>query len=118
LKYLKARGYRQDEIAVENWGGRAGKIAGEGTWPNGHMCGFESSEHDTKRTGSRVQIFDNALVHDEKYSISFVVTPQVVIWVGGAHQFQCGARGGWSVVYFRQPDKLFATVAKPERKTD
>jgi hypothetical protein len=118
LKYLKARGYRQDEIAVENWGGGVGKIAGEGTWGNGHMCGFESSEQDTKRTGSRVQIFDDAVHRDEKYSTSFVVTPQVAIWVGGANQFQCGARGGWSVAYFRQPDKLFATVAKPERKTD
>jgi hypothetical protein len=112
-KYLSARGYRQDEIIVGNWGGGAGKIAGEGIWANGHMCGFESPEKDTKRTGSRVQIFEDGSDRDEKYSVSFVVTPQVAIWVGGAKQFQCGARGGWSIAYFRQPDRLFSAVAKP-----
>jgi uncharacterized protein YjbI with pentapeptide repeats/uncharacterized protein YecT (DUF1311 family) len=117
-KYLKARGYRQDEIAVETWGGGTGKIAGEGTWANGHMCGFVSSEKNTKRIGSRVQVFEDGSNRDDRYSASFVITPQVAIWVGGQKQFQCGARGGWSIAYFRQPDKLFATVAKPERKAD
>jgi hypothetical protein len=103
-----ARGYRQDEIVVENLGKVTGKVSGSGLWGNGHECGFEASEAETKQMGSRFQIFDDATNRDEKYSVSFVITPKVIIRAGGYAGFQCGARGGWSDVYYRQPDDLIA----------
>jgi uncharacterized protein YjbI with pentapeptide repeats len=109
-KFLMARGYRQDEIDVENLGSRGGKLSGFGLWANGHECGFEATESEMKRTGSRFQAFDTPTDRNENYSVAFVVTPQVVIRAGGAKQFQCGARGGWSDVYYRQPDDLLASA--------
>jgi uncharacterized protein YjbI with pentapeptide repeats/uncharacterized protein len=103
-KYLAARGFRQDEILVEDLKGGARKISGEGVWANGHVCGFEAMEAETERVGARFRITDDlAALRDDNYSVSFVITPQVVIRAGGSNQFQCGARGGWSDVYFRQP---------------
>jgi uncharacterized protein YjbI with pentapeptide repeats/uncharacterized protein len=109
-KFLRARGYRKDEIVVENFGNSSGRISGHGSWANGHECSFETSEAQTQRTGSRFRIDDEAPVHDENYSVSFAITPQVVIRAGGNRQFQCGARGGWSDVYFRQPDDLVSSA--------
>jgi len=108
-KFLMARGYREDEIAVESLGKGAGRVSGLGVWANGHQCGFEASEAQTERVGSRFRINDDPAAPDEKYSVSFVITPQVVIRAGGNKQFQCGARGGWSDVYFRQPDDLMSS---------
>ena len=50
-KFLTARGYRDDEIAVDNLGSGSGKISGYGTWANGHGCGFDASEAQTHRRG-------------------------------------------------------------------
>jgi uncharacterized protein YjbI with pentapeptide repeats len=111
-KFLMARGYREDEIILENFGKGAGKVAGDGLWGNGHLCGFEASENKTQRTGLAFRINDEAPIPDEKYSVSFVITPQVIVRVGGAKQFQCGARGGWSDAYFRQPDDLISSAKK------
>jgi uncharacterized protein YjbI with pentapeptide repeats len=111
-KFLMARGYRQDEIAVENLGNGTGKVSGFGLWANGHECGLVASERQTQRTGSRFRINDDPADPEEKYSVSFAITPQVVIWAGGSRQFQCGARGGWSDVYFRQPDDLISSTKK------
>jgi uncharacterized protein YjbI with pentapeptide repeats/uncharacterized protein len=109
-KFLRARGYREDGIVVENLGNGSGKISGHGSWANGHECSFETSEAQTQRMGARFRIDDGAPDHDENYSVSFAITPQVVIRAGGARQFQCGARGGWSDVYFRQPDDLISSA--------
>jgi len=111
-KFLMARGYRDDEIDVENLGNGTGKVSGEGLWGNGHQCGFEAAEKQVEQTGSKFRINDDAPIPDEKYSVSFIITPQVVVRAGGAKQFQCGARGGWSDAYFRQPDDLIATAKK------
>ncbi len=113
-KFLTARGFRQDEITVKNLGGGAGKIVGDGVWANGHQCGFEASEPETKRVGSVFRITDTPEPSgSDQYSVSFVVTPQVVILAGGDMQFQCGARGMWSAAYFRQPDKLASKLKRP-----
>jgi uncharacterized protein len=109
-KFLRARGYREDGIVIENLGNGSGKISGYGSWANGHECGFETSEAQTLRMGARFRIDDGAPDHDENYSVSFAITPQVVIRAGGARQFQCGARGSWSDVYFRQPDDLISSA--------
>ena len=109
-KFLKARGYREDGIVVENFENGSGKISGHGSWANGHECSFGTSEAQTQRMGTRFRIGDGAPDHDENYSVSFAITPQVVIRAGGARQFQCGARGGWSDVYFRQPDDLISSA--------
>lgn len=111
-KFLMARGYREDEIIVDNFGNGAGKVSGYGLWGNYHVCGLEALEKQTQRRGSTFRINDDAPIPDEKYSVSFVITPQVVIRVGGAKQFQCGARGGWSDAYFRQPDDLISSAKK------
>jgi uncharacterized protein YjbI with pentapeptide repeats len=107
-KFIMARGYRYDEIDVENWGHGGGRIAGNGLWANGHECGLEASEVETRRTGSKVRIDDNPKSPDDQYSVSFVITPQVIVRAGGDKQFQCGARGGWSDIYFRQPNDLIS----------
>ncbi len=112
-KFIVARGYRADEIDIEHWGKGRGKISGEGLWANGHECGFEASEAQTQPAGSKVRINDNPKAPDERNSVSFVITPQVVIRAGGAKQFQCGARGGWSDIYFRQPKDLIAGASPP-----
>ena len=114
-KYLLARGYRNDEIAVENLGKGTGKISGDGLWGNGHLCGFEASEADTQRAGVRFRINDDPRDPVEKYSVSFIVTPQVIVRAGGDKQFQCGARGGWSDVYFRQPDDLISSAKSGQK---
>jgi hypothetical protein len=106
-KFLMARGYRQDEIVIENLGNRSGKITGYGSWANGHECSFEAAEAETEPTGALFRIGDRTPARDED-SVSFVITPQVVIRAAGSRQFQCGARGGWSDVYFRQPDELIS----------
>ena len=111
-KFLMARGYREDEIITENLGSGSGKIAGDGLWANGHECGFEASEKQAQRTGTKFQIYDDATDRQEKFSVGFVVTPQVIIRTGGDKQFQCGARGGWSDVYFRQPEDLVSSAKK------
>jgi uncharacterized protein len=114
-KFLIARGFRLDEIAVKALGGGAGKITGEGLWANGHMCGFEASEPETKHVGSVFRITDASnSPNDDRYSVSFVVTPQVVIFAGGDQGFQCGARGMWSAAYFRQPEKLVSKLNREE----
>jgi uncharacterized protein YjbI with pentapeptide repeats len=110
-KFLMARGLREDEISVANLENSAGKISGSGVWTNGHLCSLDASQVEIKRTGAQFQIFDVPTARDE-YSISFAVTPQVVVRVGGARQFQCGARGGWSDAYFRQPDNLVSKVKR------
>jgi uncharacterized protein YjbI with pentapeptide repeats/uncharacterized protein len=110
-KFLMARGFRQDEITVQDLGNGARKISGYGSWANGHQCGFEAKDAETKRVGAQFQIIDDsAAPSDDRYSISFVITPQVVIRAGGNKQFQCGARGGWSDAYFRQPDSLVSEI--------
>jgi len=110
-KFLTARGFRVDEITVKALGTGAGKIEGEGLWANGHTCGFEAPEQKTKRVGSVFRITDASdSPNDDRYSVSFVVTPQVVIFAGGDQGFQCGARGMWSAAYFRQPEKLVSKV--------
>jgi uncharacterized protein YjbI with pentapeptide repeats len=113
-KFLMARGYREDEITVENLGNGAGKVSGDGLWANGHLCGFEASEAEVERMGSKFRINDNPAAPDEKYNVSFIITPQVVIWAGGDNQFQCGARGSWSEVYYRQPDELVSKAKASE----
>lgn len=105
-KYLTARGYRLDDIAVDSLGNGAGKISGSGLWANGHQCDFESAEAKTERKGSTFRIIDDAPFATERNSVSFAVTPHVVVRVGGDRQFYCGARGLWSDVYFRQPGDL------------
>lgn len=114
-KFIMARGYRQDEITLENLGGGKGKIEGSGLWGNGHICGLEAPEADIERTGARFRINDDPKEPDEKYSVSFAITPQIVLRVGGANQFQCGARGGWSDVYFRQPEQLIKASNKQSK---
>jgi len=109
-KFLTARGFRRDEITVEGVGGGAGKITGYGLWANGHQCGFEATVAEMGRVGAQFRIEDGAAPSDDHYSVSFVITPQVAIRVGGSRQFQCGARGGWSDVYFRQPDRLMSKI--------
>jgi hypothetical protein len=110
-KLLMARGFRIDEITVEDLGARGPKISGYGVWANGHLCALEASTAETERTGSQLRISDDATApRDDSFSISLVITPQVVIRVGGAKQFQCGARGGWSDAYFRQPDHLVSQI--------
>jgi len=62
-----------------------------------------------ERAGAQLRIIDSpSAPPNAQDSVSFVITPQVVIRAGGNNQFQCGARGGWSDAYFRQPDKLIA----------
>jgi uncharacterized protein YjbI with pentapeptide repeats len=114
-KFLIARGYWGDQIAVTDWGNGAGKISGDGIGANGHICGFESSEMETKRTGSLVRIDDGSgdLGRDEESGISIVITPQVALRVGGSIQYGCGARANWADVYFRQPDDLVSKVRSP-----
>lgn len=114
-KFLIARGFRVDEITVKDLGAGAGKITGEGLWANGHMCGFEAPEPETKRVGSLFRITDDPKSpSNDNYSISFIITPQVAIMAGGNMQFQCGARGMWSAVYFRQPDNLVSKLNREE----
>lgn len=106
-KFYAARGLRQDAITVRAPAAGAGPLSGSGVWANGHICGFDAADTDTTRTGVRFRVGDAPGATDED-SISFVVTPQVVLRAGGNRQFQCGARGSWSAVYFRQPDELVA----------
>lgn len=114
-KFLTAQGFRQDEITVKELGGGAGHIEGRGVWGNGHLCSFEALERETKRVGSVFRINDTPEAPDnDENSISFIVTPQVVILAGGNTSFQCGARGGWSAAYFRQPDNLVSKLRRPE----
>jgi hypothetical protein len=109
-KFLMVRGFRQDAITIEDLGNGAGKISGFGIFSNGHLCGLEASEAEIKRVGAQFQIFDVPEKPSDEYSVSFAVTPQVVVRVGGAIQFQCGARGGWSEFYFRQPENLISKI--------
>jgi hypothetical protein len=109
-KFFMARGFREDEISIKDLGSGAGKITGHGVWANGHLCSFDTSEEETKRIGSRLQIFEDSARPSDEYSISFAITPDVVIKVGGSSQFQCGARGSWSDVYFRQPADMISRV--------
>jgi uncharacterized protein YjbI with pentapeptide repeats/uncharacterized protein len=109
-KLLMVRGFRQDAITIENLGNGAGKISGFGIFSNGHVCSLEASEAEIKRVGWQFQIFDIPEKPSDEYSVSFAITPQVVVRVGGAIQFQCGARGGWSEFYFRQPETLIAKI--------
>jgi hypothetical protein len=106
-KYLLARGLRQDEITITDLASSAGKISGSGLFANGHICSLDASQSEINRTGAQFQVFDIPATRSE-YNISLAITPQVVVRVGGNQQFQCGARGGWSDVYFRQPDYLVA----------
>jgi hypothetical protein len=107
-KFLMVRGFRQDAITIEDLGDGAGKISGFGIFSNGHVCGLEASEAEIKRVGSQFQIFDIPEKPNDEYSVSFAITPPVAVRVGGAIQFQCGARGGWSEFYFRQPENLLS----------
>ncbi|CCE11925.1 hypothetical protein BRAS3843_860049 [Bradyrhizobium sp. STM 3843] len=109
-RFIAARGFRVDEITVKTLGNGAGHISGYGVWANGHLCGFDASEPETKRAGSQFRITDGSATPRDDDSISFAITPWVVVRVGGDKQFQCGARGGWSDVYFRQPDSLVSTA--------
>jgi hypothetical protein len=114
-KFLVARGIRKDEITVKKAGTRPAEISGSGVWGNGHMCGFEAKEDEVERVGWQFRIADMpTALRDDRYSISVVITPQVIIWVGGPRQFQCGARGGWSDAYFRQPDGLVSKIERPQ----
>jgi uncharacterized protein len=116
-KFIIARGYRDDEIDLKNWGKGGGKITGDGLWANGHSCSLEAAESETQRTGSKVRIDDNPKAPNDQDSISFVITPQVIVMAGGAKQFNCGARGGWSDIYFRQPiDLISAASPLPEAR--
>ena len=108
-KFILARGYRVDQITMATPVNGAGLLAGTSLGGNGHICSFAASAAETTRTGARFRVTDDPATPDE-VSISFVVTPQIVLRVGGQRQFQCGARAGWSEVYFRQPDGLVAKV--------
>jgi uncharacterized protein len=114
-KFLTARGFRMDEIRVKSAGTQAAVISGSGVWSNGHMCGFEPTEDQAERVGAQFRVTDDpGPPRDDRYSLSLAITPQVIIRVGGADQFQCGARGGWSDAYFRQPDGLIFKVVNPQ----
>jgi uncharacterized protein len=65
-KFLAARGYREDEIEVENLGSGAGKVSGDGLWGNGHLCGFVAAEAETQRMGSKFRINDYPPAPDER----------------------------------------------------
>ncbi len=112
-KFIMARGYRNDELNLKNWGKGDGKITGDGLFANYHVCELEAAESETQRTGSKIRIDDNPKAPDDQYSISFVITPQVIVRAGGDRQFQCGARGGWSDIYFRQPNDLISRASPP-----
>ena len=109
-KFLMVRGFRQDAITIVDLGNGAGKVSGFGIFPNGHVCSLEASEAEIKRVGAQFQIFDIPEKPSDEASVSFVITPQVVVRVGGAIQFQGGARGGWSEFYFRQPENLISNI--------
>ena len=110
-KFIMARGYRNDELNLKNWGKGDGKITGDGLFANYHVCELEATEAETQRTGSKIRIDDDPKAPDDQYSISFVITPQVIVRAGGARQFQCGVRGGWSDIYYRQPDDLISRAS-------
>lgn len=114
-KFIVARGYRLDQITVATPIDGAGPISGSGSWANGHQCSLAPSQAETTRAGARFRITDNPAMPDEA-GVSFAVTPQIVLRAGGHPQFQCGARGGWSEVYFRQPDALVAKVKSAQEE--
>ena len=108
-KFLLARGYRIDRITVATPVNGAGPLAGtsllSGTslGGNGHVCDFAASAAETTRTGARFRITDDPAAPDE-YSISFVVTPQVVLRVGG--------NGNSSAAHARLVRRLFPPTGR------
>jgi uncharacterized protein len=112
-KFLRARGYREDEITVDNLGNGGGKLLGNVLSSNYHECNLDATEAQTRRTGSMFRLDFDTAAPDDKYYLSFVTTPYAVVVAGGDPQFQCGVRASWSDAYFRQPDDLVSSIKPP-----
>jgi len=105
-----SRGYRDDEIAVDNLGSGSGKISD--TAPGPTVTGAALTHPKRKRIegGAVSKSMMKLPPLTKKYSVSFAVTPQVVLEPAGPSNSSAAARGGWSDVYFRQPDDLISNT--------